>query len=70
MCILLQVPEEKREVAVSPVLLMKARKSEEESQGMKNAHLRDAVAVCDFLAFMEREVCLSSLGTTVQYLQR
>ncbi|KAK4301818.1 hypothetical protein Pmani_026085 [Petrolisthes manimaculis] len=50
------VPEEKREVAVSPVLLMKARKSEVEAQGMKNAHLRDAVAVCDFLAFMEREI--------------
>lgn len=35
---------------------MKARKSPEEIQGMKNAHVRDAVAVCEFLAFMEREV--------------
>ncbi|ROT63460.1 hypothetical protein C7M84_018672 [Penaeus vannamei] len=49
------VPERKRHVRVSPVLSMKARKSPEEAQGMKNAHVRDAVAVCEFLAFLERE---------------
>ncbi|KAG0728099.1 Xaa-Pro aminopeptidase 1 [Chionoecetes opilio] len=50
------VPEDKRLVAVSPVLLMKARKNPTEVQGMKAAHVRDGVAVCAFLSFMEREV--------------
>lgn len=53
----MQVPEEKRLMAVSPVLLMKARKNKVEVQGMKNSHIRDGVAVCDYLAFMEKEVC-------------
>ena len=43
-------------MAVSPVLLMKARKNPTEVQGMKASQVRDAVAVCSFLAFMEREV--------------
>lgn len=43
-------------MVVSPVLLMKARKNPTEVQGMKASHVRDAVAVCAFLAFMENEV--------------
>ncbi|XP_069163625.1 uncharacterized protein [Procambarus clarkii] len=50
------VPEEKRFMTISPVLQMKARKNPVETLGMKKAHIRDAVAVCDFLAFMEREI--------------
>ncbi|MPC27249.1 Xaa-Pro aminopeptidase 2 [Portunus trituberculatus] len=49
------VPEDKRLVAVSPVLLMKARKNPTEVQGMKASHVRDAVAVISFLAFMETQ---------------
>ncbi|XP_064108547.1 uncharacterized protein LOC135216931 isoform X1 [Macrobrachium nipponense] len=50
------VPEDKRIMATSPVLLMKARKNRVESQGMKNAHIKDAVALCDFLSLLEMEV--------------
>lgn len=50
------VPEEKRHSAVSPVLLMKARKNDVEFKGMKRAHVRDAVALIDFLAFMEKQI--------------
>uniref|UniRef100_A0A2P2I282 Xaa-Pro aminopeptidase 1-like n=1 Tax=Hirondellea gigas TaxID=1518452 RepID=A0A2P2I282_9CRUS len=50
------VPSSKRLSAVSPVLELKARKNEVEFQGMKNSHLRDAVALVDFLAFLEKEI--------------
>jgi Xaa-Pro aminopeptidase len=42
--------------AVSPVLLMKDRKSDSEAQGMQNAHIRDAVALCQFLCMLEEGV--------------
>jgi Xaa-Pro aminopeptidase len=42
--------------AVSPVLLMKDRKSDIEAQGMQNAHIRDAVALCQFLCMLEEGV--------------
>ena len=35
---------------------MKARKNHVEIEGMKHAHVKDAVAVCEFLSFMENEV--------------
>ncbi|KAG7156581.1 Xaa-Pro aminopeptidase 1-like 1 [Homarus americanus] len=50
------VPEEKRLVTISPVLEMKARKNPVEIKGMKDSHIRDAVALCDFLSFMEKEI--------------
>jgi Xaa-Pro aminopeptidase len=55
------VPEDKRVSAVSPVVALKARKNDVEAKGMKAAHVRDAVALVDFLAFIEKEVgeCLA-----------
>ncbi|XP_037780041.1 xaa-Pro aminopeptidase 1-like isoform X2 [Penaeus monodon] len=50
------VEESARVTSTSPVLLMKARKNEVEIAGMKNAHLKDAVALCDFLRFLEKEI--------------
>lgn len=50
------VPASKRRQAASPILFMKGRKNEVEVQGMTNAHLKDAVALCDFLALLENEV--------------
>ena len=41
----------------SPVSLAKAVKNEAELAGMREAHLRDAEAICDFLAWIEKEVC-------------
>jgi Xaa-Pro aminopeptidase len=43
-------------LAVSPVLLMKDRKSDIEAQGMQTAHIRDAVALCHFLSMLEEGV--------------
>ena len=40
----------------SPVSLPKATKTEAELAGMREAHLRDAVAICDFLQWIEKEV--------------
>ncbi|XP_071529828.1 xaa-Pro aminopeptidase 1-like [Panulirus ornatus] len=50
------IPSSKSVSGVSTVMLLKAKKNEVEIRGMKNAHVKDAVALCDFLAFMEREV--------------
>ena len=35
---------------------MKAVKNEVEIKGMKNAHVRDAVALCEYLMWLEKEV--------------
>lgn len=53
---LLQVQEGRAVFAVSPVLLIKDRKSDIEAQGMQNAHIRDAVALCHFLCMLEEGV--------------
>ena len=42
----------------SPVLMMKAKKNTIEVAGMKNAHLKDAVAVCDCFSQIDEEVPL------------
>ncbi len=40
----------------SPIVAAKAIKNAAELEGMKEAHLRDSVAICDFLAWLEKEV--------------
>ncbi|KAL7646327.1 UNVERIFIED_CONTAM: hypothetical protein RMT77_003236 [Armadillidium vulgare] len=59
------VPEEKRVPIASPPLLMKASKNEVERNGMKNAHIRDAVALISFLAFLENEITSGEVWTEV-----
>lgn len=46
----------------SPVVQAKAIKNAAELEGMKEAHLRDAVAICDFLCWLEEEVRRGWLG--------
>ncbi|KAL3884061.1 hypothetical protein ACJMK2_030284 [Sinanodonta woodiana] len=50
------IPETKVYQANTPVTLMKARKNKDEVEGMKRAHIRDAVALISFLAKLEKEV--------------
>ena len=50
------VPMDKRRSAPSPIILLKAQKNLVEVEGMKSAHLRDAVALCDFLSLLQEEV--------------
>ncbi|XP_028520956.1 xaa-Pro aminopeptidase 1 isoform X2 [Apis cerana] len=56
------IPPEKRLPKPSPVLSLRAQKNEIEAEGMRRSHLRDAVAMCDFLAYMEWQYELNSDG--------
>src|SRR5207342_2798892 len=38
---------------ISPVTLMKACKNDSEIRGMRDAHLRDGVAMCRFLCWLD-----------------
>ncbi|XP_032229694.1 xaa-Pro aminopeptidase 1 isoform X1 [Nematostella vectensis] len=40
----------------SPVALSKALKNEVELEGLRQSHIRDAVALCEFFAWLEQEV--------------
>ncbi|KAL3145608.1 hypothetical protein ABBQ32_003156 [Trebouxia sp. C0010 RCD-2024] len=40
----------------SPIALAKAIKNKVEVEGMREAHLRDAVALCSLLSFLEKEI--------------
>jgi len=50
------VPSERRISSITPVNLMKAIKNAVEVEGMRNAHIRDAAALCSFFAWLEQEV--------------
>lgn len=52
----MQVEAHKRRAAPSPLILMKAQKNDIEVSGMKEAHLRDAVALCQFMSLLEDKV--------------
>lgn len=41
---------------------MRAEKNEIEIKGMRNAHLKDAVALCDFLAYLEEQIELNAVS--------
>ncbi|EDV22938.1 uncharacterized protein TRIADDRAFT_28167 [Trichoplax adhaerens] len=50
------VPKEKRYLKPSPIALMKALKNTTELDGLRNAHIRDAAALCEFYAWLEKEI--------------
>lgn len=60
--IFLQIPPEKRLAKPSPVIDLRAEKNKVEVAGMRKSHIRDAVAMCDFLAYMEEQYELDSEG--------
>ncbi|XP_078698964.1 xaa-Pro aminopeptidase 1-like isoform X5 [Branchiostoma floridae x Branchiostoma belcheri] len=51
-----KVPENKQILDASPVMKMKSKKNPVEQQGLKNAHIRDAVAKCEYLMWLEEAV--------------
>ncbi|KAK8768947.1 aminopeptidase P isoform X1 [Amblyomma americanum] len=51
-----QVPKERRIESTTPVMLRKAIKNETEIECMRRAHIKDAVALCEFFVWMESEV--------------
>ncbi|XP_075222774.1 aminopeptidase P isoform X3 [Lycorma delicatula] len=59
------VPKKLRLLEVSPVALLKAIKNDVEIQGMINAHIKDAAALCCYFAWLEKEVAKGQLVTEV-----
>jgi Xaa-Pro aminopeptidase len=59
---------------MDPCMLPKARKNEVERQGSRNAHQRDAVAVCRFLRWMEsaagRETEMSAAAKLIAFREQ
>ncbi|TRY63290.1 hypothetical protein TCAL_06265 [Tigriopus californicus] len=50
------LPTDSVQFEASPILDAKAMKNSAEAQGMVNAHIRDAFAVCEFAAFLEDQI--------------
>lgn len=50
------VPDGRRVSELSPIQIMKAVKNEVEIEGMKRAHVKDAVALCEYFAWLEDSV--------------
>ncbi|XP_058832676.1 xaa-Pro aminopeptidase ApepP isoform X2 [Topomyia yanbarensis] len=48
------IPEEKRLHEITPINLMKAVKNEVEAAGMRQCHIRDGLALCQYFAWLER----------------
>lgn len=50
------VPQKSLLLEVTPIALMKAVKNPTERQGMRNAHVKDAAALCCYFAWLERNI--------------
>ncbi|XP_029640756.1 xaa-Pro aminopeptidase 1 [Octopus sinensis] len=59
------IPEDQRFMTLSPVAKMKAVKNDVERKGMENAHIKDAVALIDFVQKLEREVKAGEMWTEI-----
>lgn len=55
------VPQAKRLFQSSPIIYFKAQKNDAEIRGMRKAHLRDAVAMCTVLSYIESMVSKAQL---------
>ncbi|EFN85021.1 Xaa-Pro aminopeptidase 1 [Harpegnathos saltator] len=56
------IPSEKRMAKPSPIIDLRAEKNKIEAAGMRKSHLKDAIAMCDFLAYMEEQYEFDSEG--------
>ncbi|XP_058063641.1 xaa-Pro aminopeptidase ApepP-like [Anopheles bellator] len=59
------IPEEKRFHDITPINLMKAVKNATEAQGMRNCHVRDGVALCQYFAWLERTIAAGTPVTEI-----
>ncbi|PSN40454.1 Xaa-Pro aminopeptidase 1 [Blattella germanica] len=55
------VPEKRRVGEITPIPVMKAIKNPVEIEGLIRAHVRDAVAVCCYFAWLEKEIVKSTV---------
>ncbi|KAJ7394678.1 Xaa-Pro aminopeptidase 1 [Desmophyllum pertusum] len=60
----MNIPKDKLLIDESPIALPKAIKNPTEVRGMKNANLKDCVALCEFFAWIEHEVSMKSTELT------
>ncbi|PNF28969.1 Xaa-Pro aminopeptidase 1 [Cryptotermes secundus] len=63
------IPPKKQLAIPSPIIFMKARKNRIEIGGMREAHIRDAVALCDFLAYLEEAIAAGKEWNELQVAQ-
>uniref|UniRef100_A0A8C2I4G8 Xaa-Pro aminopeptidase 1 n=1 Tax=Cyprinus carpio TaxID=7962 RepID=A0A8C2I4G8_CYPCA len=70
-CALTQVIPKAHRSAIpyTPLCLAKAVKNPTEIQGMKMAHIKDAVALCELFAWLEKEVSLCTVYSLEIYLR-
>ncbi len=59
------VPKDRLLMKLTPISIMKAIKNPVEVQGMINTHIRDAAAVCHFLAWLEDALNKGEIVTEV-----
>ncbi|XP_058054150.1 xaa-Pro aminopeptidase ApepP-like [Anopheles bellator] len=59
------VPEEKRFQNITPIELMKAVKNVTEAKGMRDCHVRDGLALCQYLAWLERTIAAGTPVTEI-----
>ncbi|XP_023336292.1 xaa-Pro aminopeptidase 1 [Eurytemora carolleeae] len=50
------LPEQNRDMSESPVLNMKSIKNKVEEDGMMNAHVKDALALCEWASRIEKDI--------------
>ncbi|XP_059160080.1 xaa-Pro aminopeptidase 1-like [Physella acuta] len=56
-----RIPKQKIHLASTPLALMKCVKTEAEMKGMEHAQVKDAVALCEFFVWLEKEVSKGSV---------
>ncbi|XP_065218401.1 xaa-Pro aminopeptidase 1 [Planococcus citri] len=55
------VPEKQLLTDASPIAVMKSIKNEVETEGLINAHIKDAAALCCYFAWLEKEVASGNI---------
>ncbi|CAD5113261.1 DgyrCDS2439 [Dimorphilus gyrociliatus] len=50
------VPEDRLFNSLTPINLMKANKNETEAEGMRRAHIKDSVALCQYFMWLEQQL--------------
>ncbi|XP_071947124.1 xaa-Pro aminopeptidase 1-like isoform X2 [Antedon mediterranea] len=50
------IPLSKQFTQITPICTLKAVKNDVEIEGMKNSHIRDAVALCEYFSWLEKEI--------------
>jgi len=55
------------EEARSPIMMSKAIKNDVEMEGFRQSHIRDAAAVCEYIAWLEKELCEKKRTDLTEY---